>query len=110
MLLPSESAWGVSILRMTLKKYCETLDKQHYFLRTAVFKNNNNYFFFFAALALHCCLQTFSSCNEQGYSSVEVGVLLIAVASLFCRAWALGAQASVAVVHRFWSTGSVGEH
>ena len=36
-----------------------------------------------AALALHCCMQAFSSCSKQGLLFVAVHGLLIAVASLF---------------------------
>ena len=39
-------------------------------------------FFFLAALGLHCCMQAFSSCGEQGLLFVVVRRLLIAVASL----------------------------
>ena len=35
-----------------------------------------------AALGLHCCARTFSSCGERGLLFVEVCGLLIAVASL----------------------------
>ena len=44
-----------------------------------------------------CCAQAFSSCGERGLLFVAVCGLLIAVASLCCRAWALGAWASVVV-------------
>ena len=54
-------------------------------------------YLFLAALGLHCCVQAFSSCGEQGLFFAVVHGLLIAVASLCCRAWALGARASVAV-------------
>ena len=53
-------------------------------------------YLFLAALGLHCCVQAFSSCSEQGLLFVVVHGLLIAVASC-CRARALGAQASVVV-------------
>ena len=42
-------------------------------------------------------MRAFSSCGEQGLLFVVVHGLLIAVASLCCRARALGAQASVVV-------------
>ena len=35
-----------------------------------------------AALGLHCCVQAFSSCGEQGLLFVAVHGLLIAVACL----------------------------
>ena len=47
-----------------------------------------------AALGLHCCVQAFSSCSKWGLLFVAVRRLLIAVASR-CRAWAVGARASV---------------
>ena len=39
-------------------------------------------YLFLAALGLHCCARTFSSCGEQGLLFVAVHGLLIAVASL----------------------------
>ena len=39
-------------------------------------------YLFLAALGLHCCMQAFSSCGEQGLLFVVVGGLLIAVVSL----------------------------
>ena len=39
-------------------------------------------YLFLAALGLHCCVQAFSSCGEQGLLFVVVCGLLIAVASL----------------------------
>ena len=54
-------------------------------------------FNFLAALGLRCCVRAFSSCGEQGLLSVAVRGLFIAVASLSCRAQALGVQASVVV-------------
>ena len=59
-----------------------------------------------AALGLCCCVRAFSSCGEWGLLFVAVRRLLIAVASR-CRAWALGAWASVVVARRLWSAGSV---
>ena len=50
-----------------------------------------------AALGLCCCTWAFSSCGEWGPLLVAVRGLLIAVASLCCRARALGTQASVVV-------------
>ena len=40
------------------------------------------YFIFLAALGLHCCMWSFSSCSELGLLFVAVRGLLIAVASL----------------------------
>ena len=54
-------------------------------------------------LGLYCCVQPFSSCGEQGLFFVHG--LLIAVAS-GCIAQALGAWASVVVVHRLGSCGT----
>ena len=48
----------------------------------------------------------FSSCGEQGQLFVAVCKLLIAVASVCCGAWALGARASVVVARRLSSCGS----
>ena len=61
---------------------------------------------FMAALGLRCCAWAFSSCSKRGLLFVVVRRLLIAVASLCCRARALGAQASVVVAHRLSSCGS----
>ena len=58
-----------------------------------------------AVLGLHCCAWAFSSYGEQGLLFVEVHRLLIAVASR-CRAWALGAQASVVVARGLSSCGT----
>ena len=54
-----------------------------------------------AALGLRCCARAFSSCSEPGLLFVVVRGLLITMASLCCRAWALGAQAQY-----LWLTGS----
>ena len=59
-----------------------------------------------AALGLHCCAQAFSSCSKRGLLLVAVCRLLIAVASLCCRARALGTRASVAVARGLSSCGS----
>ena len=50
-------------------------------------------------LGLCCCMQAFSSCGERGLLFIVVRGLFIAVASLVCIAWALGAWASVIVAH-----------
>ena len=39
-------------------------------------------YLFLAALSLHCCTWTFSSCSERGLLFIAVSGLLIAVASL----------------------------
>ena len=73
---------------------------------------DNSFFFykfiylFLAALGLHCCALAFSSCGERGLLFVAVRRLLIAVASLCYRAWALGMQDSVVVSCRLSSCGS----
>ena len=59
-----------------------------------------------AALGLCCCVLAFSSCGEGGLLFVAVCRLLVAVASLCCRAWTLGTRASVVVVHGLSSCGS----
>ena len=58
-----------------------------------------NYFIYLllAALELRCCAWAFSSCGQQGLLFIAVRGLLIAVASLCCRAQALGARVSVVV-------------
>ena len=64
---------------------------------------------FLAVLGLHCCARAFSSCSEWRLLFVAVCGLLIAVASLCCRALALGVQASVVVacgLQQLWLTGS----
>ena len=50
-------------------------------------------YLFLAALGLHCCARAFSSSGEQGLLFIAVRRLLIAVASLCCRARALGVRA-----------------
>ena len=57
-------------------------------------------YLFLAALHLHCCAWAFSSCGERGLLFVAVCGLLIVVASLCCRAQALGTWASVVVARR----------
>ena len=59
-----------------------------------------------AVLGLHCCGRAFSSCGKQVLHFVAVRGLLIAVASLCCRARALGAWASVVVACGLSSCGS----
>ena len=62
-------------------------------------------YLFLAVLGLCCCAQAFSSCGEWGLLFIVVRGLLMAVASC-CRAWALGARASVVVACRLSSCGS----
>ena len=50
-------------------------------------------------LGLHCCAWAFSSCGERGLLFIAVHV------ASRCRAWALGAQASVAVARGLSSCG-----
>ena len=56
------------------------------FFQTSLFFLNLIYLFYFnlflAVLGLHCCVQAFSSCGEQGLLFVVVRGLLVAVASL----------------------------
>ena len=56
------------------------------------------FYLFLAVLGLRCCMWAFSSCSERGLLLVAVRGLLIVVASLCCRAWALGVRTSVIVV------------
>ena len=60
-------------------------------------------YIFLAALGLRCYTQTFYSCGEKGLLVIVVCGFLIAVASLCCRARALGAWASVVVACRLSS-------
>ena len=57
-------------------------------------------------LGLFCWAWAFSSCGERGLLFIVVHGLLIAVASLCCRTWALGTQASVVVAHGLSICGS----
>ena len=76
-----------------------------------------NFFFsyyFLAVLGLHCCVQAFSSCGEQGLLFVAVCRLLIAVASFVVDhgLQARGLQqlrlaGSRAQVQQLWRTGLV---
>ena len=60
---------------------------------------------FLAALGLRCCVWAFSSCGERGLLFVEVhGLLIVGLLLLFSSC---GARASVVVVHRLQSEGSV---
>ena len=59
-------------------------------------------YLFLAALGLRCCVQTFSSCREQGLPFIVVNGLLIVVASLVAEH---GLQA--AGLQQLWHVGSV---
>ena len=63
-------------------------------------------YLFLAALGFHCCVQALSSCGEQRLLFLAVHGLLIVMASLCFRAWALGVWASVVVAHRLSSCGA----
>ena len=52
---------------------------------------------FLAALGLRGCAWAFSSCGKRGLLFVVVCGLLIAVASLCCRAQVLGTRVAVVV-------------
>ena len=54
-------------------------------------------YLFLAGLGLRCCARASSSCVSRGLLFIVVHGFLIAVASLCCRAWALGARASEVV-------------
>ena len=56
-------------------------------------------YLFLVMLGLCCCAWTFSSGNKQGLLFIAVCGLLIAEASFFCGAQALGSQASVVAAH-----------
>ena len=59
-----------------------------------------------AVLGFCCCTQAFTSCGEWGLLFLAVRRFLIAMASLCCRAWALGTRASVVVARGLSSCGS----
>ena len=61
-------------------------------------------YLFLASLGFRCCARAFSSCGEPPLLFFVVRGLLIAVASC-CRAWALGAWASVVVARGLSSCG-----
>ena len=63
------------------------------------------FIYLWTALGLCCCMWAFSGCSEQGLLFVAVCRLLVAVASLCCGAWALGARASVVMACRLSSCG-----
>ena len=64
------------------------------------------FIYLLAALGLRCCAWAFSSCGERGLLFVAVCGLLIAVASLCCRAQALGTWAAVVVACGLSSCGT----
>ena len=57
-------------------------------------------FFFFSDLALHCCVQTFSSCGKWGLLFLVVRGLLIVEAFLLAEHGLLSVWASAVVAHR----------
>ena len=71
-------------------------------------------YLFLAALGLHCCVQAFSSCGEQGLLFIAVHRLLIAVASLVAehglqmrglqQLWLTGSRSQA---QQLWHTGLV---
>ena len=64
------------------------------------------YFFFLAVLGLRCCVQAFSSCGERG-ATLSCGAQPPHCGGFSCcGAQALGARASVVVVHGLMSCGS----
>ena len=63
-------------------------------------------YLFLAALGLCCCARAFSSCSERGLLFIAVCGLLIAVASICCRAGALGTWTSVVLARGLSSCGS----
>ena len=80
--------------------HCATREAPNY-----GFLKNKFIYLFLAALGLCCCAQAFSSCGERGLLFVVVHGLIV-VASLCCRARALGAWASVVMAHGLHSCGS----
>ena len=70
------------------------------------FKKNIIFVFIFGCAGASLLQGLFSSCGEQGLLFIEVYGLLIVVASLVAE-YGLRAQASVVVVPRLQSTGSI---
>ena len=68
------------------KGKCQSMARSRHFGKLCCFYFisfiKKNFFFFLVALDLHCCMQVFSSCGEQGLLFIAVHGLLIAVASL----------------------------
>ena len=56
--------------------------KKNFFSISSFFLYFYVIYLFLAAMGLHCCVQAFSSCSEQGLLFVAVCRLLIAAASL----------------------------
>ena len=67
--------WLNSILDFSVKSFWMRFI---YFLKFIYFI----YLFILAALGLHCCMQAFSSCSEQGLLFISVHGFLIVVGSL----------------------------
>jgi len=65
------------------------------------------WYLFLTVLGLHCCMQAFSRCREQGLLLVAVHGLLIVVASLAVEHRLLDTRASVVAAHGLYSSGSV---
>ena len=70
--------------------------------------SKNHFFFCFvlAALGLRCYGRAFSSCSEQALLFIAVPRASHYSGFSCCRAWALGARASVVVARRLISCGS----
>ena len=64
------------------KPHCELFKDLIPLVKFLFFFFNKFIYLFLAALGLHCCVQAFSSCSEQGLLFVVVRGLLIVVASL----------------------------
>ena len=65
-----------------------------------------NFLKILSALGLHCCQWAFSTCGEQVLLFVAVCSFLTVVASLCCRAWALGMWASAVAARGLSSCGT----
>ena len=70
------------IYRWLLPSYTSYLTKINFFFKINLFILFILFILFLAALGLHCCVQAFSTCGEQGLLFVAVRGLLITVASL----------------------------
>ena len=60
--------------------------------------------FIFGCASLHCCMQSFSSCNKQGLLSSCTTIASHCSGSSCWEAWALGSWASVIAVCGFSSS------
>ena len=78
------------------------IDYFNAFFKSMFLKINQFLFFLFFlfALALHCCVQTFSSCGKWGLLCLVVRGLLILAAFLLAEHGLLSVWASVVVAHR----------